>query len=255
MYISEEAFVCRMSTFIHSSFMKMPHSLFYPPARWTLSALSRGLQVNSALAIQETPVTTNGQKNSFLSVESTLESPQFKMYNSEQRKNLTVLQNERVRYNSDDTILNVAVMWDVDNIPARVMDGIMMDLANKNMYSSVRYAFGNCDLMANKKKGGENIVRDVVLRHGFRPRPTITHVAGKNTTDIEMVVSSLQLAYTEPNIHGFVLVSSDSDFTPLAIALREMGKLVMGYGQEQTVASFAAVCTDFTRVKIEKLEE
>ena len=70
-----------------------------------------------------------------------------------------------------------------------------------------------------------------------------------------MVVSSLQLAYTEPNIHGFVLVSSDSDFTPLAIALREMGKLVMGYGQEQTVASFAAVCTDFTRVKLEKLEE
>ena len=163
--------------------------------------------------------------------------------------------NECDIYNSDDTILNVAVMWDVDNIPARVMDGIMMDLANKNMYSSVRYAFGNCDLMANKKKGGENIVRDVVLRHGFRPRPTITHVAGKNTTDIEMVVSSLQLAYTEPNIHGFVLVSSDSDFTPLAIALREMGKLVMGYGQEQTVASFAAVCTDFTRVKIEKLEE
>ena len=51
-------------------------------------------------------------------------------------------------------------MWDIDNVPARVMDGIMMDLANKNMYASVRHAFGNCDLMANKKKGGENIVRD-----------------------------------------------------------------------------------------------
>ena len=74
----------------------------------------------------------------------------------------------------------------------------------------------------------------------------------KNTADIEMVVAAMEICYTQPQISGIVIVSSDSDFTPLAIHLRERGKLVLGYGKENSVSSFIDACTHWTSVDIDE---
>ena len=53
---------------------------------------------------------------------------------------------------------------------------------------------------------------------------------GKNSADIKMVVDAMELSYTKPHIDTFVLVSGDSDFSPLVSKLRENGKHIIGMG-------------------------
>ncbi|MGB0722857.1 MAG: NYN domain-containing protein [Gammaproteobacteria bacterium] len=60
----------------------------------------------------------------------------------------------------------------------------------------------------------------------------IPHVrqSGKNSADIHMVVDALDLCYTKPHVDSFVLLTGDSDFSPLVSKLRENGKIVIGVG-------------------------
>lgn len=58
------------------------------------------------------------------------------------------------------------------------------------------------------------------------------YVSGKNATDMALVIDTIELLYT--NLYdAFVIVSSDSDYTPLAIKLREAGVYVMGVGEQK----------------------
>lgn len=76
----------------------------------------------------------------------------------------------------------------------------------------------------------------------------IPHVrqSGKNSADIRMVVDALDLAYTKPHIDTFVIISGDSDFSPLVSKLRENDKLVIGVGVKQSTSDlFVANCDEF----------
>ena len=148
-------------------------------------------------------------------------------------------------------ISQVAVLWDMENVAPRYINGIVQDLAQKSLYPSIRLAFGDQEMKAVRKTSGANPYRDVCFRNAFRFRVTPVYVAGKNTADIEMVVAAMEICYTQPQISGIVIVSSDSDFTPLAIHLRERGKLVLGYGKENSVSSFIDACTHWTSVDID----
>ena len=57
-----------------------------------------------------------------------------------------------------------------------------------------------------------------------------TRQSGKNSADIRMVVDALDLCYTKDHIHTFVIISGDSDFSPLVSKLRENAKVVIGVG-------------------------
>lgn len=71
-----------------------------------------------------------------------------------------------------------------------------------------------------------------------------SYIAGKNATDFSIVIDAMDILYTG-NVDGFVLVTSDSDFTRLAIRLREAGKLVVGIGSVQTPLAFSSSCHEF----------
>ena len=76
----------------------------------------------------------------------------------------------------------------------------------------------------------------------------IPHVrqSGKNSADIRMVVDALDLCYTKPHIDAFVIISGDSDFSPLVSKLRENNKIVIGVGVKQSTSDlFVANCDDF----------
>ncbi|MEM9018016.1 MAG: NYN domain-containing protein [Verrucomicrobiota bacterium] len=76
----------------------------------------------------------------------------------------------------------------------------------------------------------------------------IPHVrqSGKNSADIRMVVDALDLAYTKPHIDTFVIISGDSDFSPLVSKLRENNKIVIGVGVKQSTSDlFVANCDEF----------
>lgn len=76
----------------------------------------------------------------------------------------------------------------------------------------------------------------------------IPHVrqSGKNSADIRMVVDALDLCYTKSHIDTFVVISGDSDFSPLVSKLRENNKLVIGVGVKQSTSDlFVATCDEF----------
>ena len=76
----------------------------------------------------------------------------------------------------------------------------------------------------------------------------IPHVrqSGKNTADIRMVVDALDLCYTKAHVNTFVIVSGDSDFSPLVSKLRENAKYVIGVGVKQSTSDLLiANCDEF----------
>ncbi|MDQ6988191.1 MAG: NYN domain-containing protein [Mariprofundaceae bacterium] len=76
----------------------------------------------------------------------------------------------------------------------------------------------------------------------------IPHVrqSGKNSADIRMVVDALDLCYTKAHVDTFVIISGDSDFSPLVSKLRENNKLVIGVGVKQSTADLlTANCDEF----------
>ncbi|MDB6146750.1 MAG: hypothetical protein JWO45_414 [Spartobacteria bacterium] len=76
----------------------------------------------------------------------------------------------------------------------------------------------------------------------------IPHVrqSGKNSADIRMVVDALDLCYTKSHVDTFVIISGDSDFSPLVSKLRENDKTVIGVGVKQSTSDlFITNCDDF----------
>jgi uncharacterized protein (TIGR00288 family) len=76
----------------------------------------------------------------------------------------------------------------------------------------------------------------------------IPHVrqSGKNSADIRMVVDALDLCYTKAHVDTFVIISGDSDFSPLVSKLRENNKLVIGVGVKNSTSDLLiANCDEF----------
>ena len=76
----------------------------------------------------------------------------------------------------------------------------------------------------------------------------IPHVrqSGKNSADIRMVVDALDLCYTKSHVDTFVIISGDSDFSPLVSKLRENNKLVIGVGVKNSTSDLLiANCDEF----------
>ena len=80
----------------------------------------------------------------------------------------------------------------------------------------------------------------------FRSKPIqqIDYVKGKNATDMALTIDAMDFLYTS-NYDIYAIVSSDSDFTPLAIKLREAGKSVIGIGKKATSEAFIQSCDNF----------
>src|SRR3954470_16333079 len=76
----------------------------------------------------------------------------------------------------------------------------------------------------------------------------IPHVrqSGKNSADIRLVVDALDLCYTKSHVNTFVIISGDSDFSPLVAKLRENAKQVIGVGVKQSTSDLLiANCDEF----------
>jgi len=71
-------------------------------------------------------------------------------------------------------------------------------------------------------------------------------VTGKNSADIRLCVDAMELSYTKEHIDTFVVVSGDSDFTPLVSKLKENGRTVIGLGMKDSTSDLlAANCDEF----------
>lgn len=90
-------------------------------------------------------------------------------------------------------------------------------------------------------------LKEVLLSNTFTVVPSLRHgVAQKNNADILLVLDALEVAYTNPLIDSFCIVSGDSDYTPLVGRLKSMGKFVLGISRSEVASKiFINACNEF----------
>lgn len=140
----------------------------------------------------------------------------------------------------------LAVLIDADNT-FKVIDVIdeLFEEISKFGDASVRRIYG--DWTQNQLSRW----KEILPKHAIQPIQQYANTKGKNATDSALIIDAMDLLYTAP-LDGFCIVSSDSDFTRLAIRFRESGKLVYGFGEEKTPQSLMAACNQFIYIEILK---
>ncbi len=88
-----------------------------------------------------------------------------------------------------------------------------------------------------------------MLDHSIQPIQQFAYTTGKNASDIAMIIQAMDLMHSG-RFYGFCLVSSDSDFTPLAMRLREQALRVYGFGEKKTPKPFVESCDKFTYIEL-----
>ena len=138
--------------------------------------------------------------------------------------------------------LRLAVLIDGDNAPRDCLKSIMEEIA---IYGTpmIKRIYG--DWAAH----GLMSWKTTLLENAVTPKQQFAYTTGKNATDSAMIIDAMDILYTDKT-DGFVLVSSDSDFTPLAIRLRESGMYVIGIGEQKTPQAFVQACDKFIRIEV-----
>ena len=118
----------------------------------------------------------------------------------------------------DPSAQRLAVLIDADNAPANMAQALFVEIARYGM-ASVKRIYGD---WSKPHLAGW---RDVVLRYALEPVQQFAYTKGKDATDMQLIINAMDLLH-EGHLQGFCLVSSDSDFTPLAQRIRASGLLV-----------------------------
>lgn len=141
------------------------------------------------------------------------------------------------RIESEEPVRRLAVLIDADNAQAAVIEGLLAEIARFGV-ASVKRIYGDftSPTSASWKK--------VLQRFAIKPVQQFAYTSGKNATDSALIIEAMDLLYTQ-RFDGFCLVTSDSDFTGLALRLREAGLMVLGFGEQKTPEAFRSACDRF----------
>lgn len=131
----------------------------------------------------------------------------------------------------------LALLVDGDNVSAKVITGVLAEIA-KHGTASVRRIYGDWT------QPNLGPWKRCLLEHSIQPVQQFAYTTGKNATDGAMIIDAMDLLYTG-RFDGFCLVSSDSDFTRLAVRIREQGLIVYGFGEGKTPRPFISACDKF----------
>ena len=134
--------------------------------------------------------------------------------------------------------LRIALLIDAENVPAKYANTIMAELSEFG-FATYRRVYGNNEVW--KVKGW----REAMRTHALAPAYQENNSKGKSATDSAMIIDAMDILHTG-DVDAFCIVSSDGDFTKLAIRLREGGKMVIGMGEvNNSTFALAAACREF----------
>ena len=141
-----------------------------------------------------------------------------------------------------ENTLRLAVLIDADNAPRTAMKAVMAEIP---VYGTptVKRIYGD---WTTPNMG---TWKPILLENAITPIQQYSYTTGKNATDSAMIIDAMDLLYNN-DCEGFVLVSSDSDFTRLATRLREAGKKVIGMGERKTPEPFIVACDKFIYIEV-----
>ncbi len=144
----------------------------------------------------------------------------------------------------------IAVLIDAENVSKKYIKLIMDEVSDYGIatYKRIYGDFTNPSVMA-----WQDALRDFALTPVFQ----FNYTKGKNASDSALIIDAMDILYSG-KVNGFCLVTSDSDFTKLAIRLREAGMIVIGMGEQKTPNSLVSACETFKFLDLlyqESLEE
>ncbi|RYD73287.1 MAG: NYN domain-containing protein, partial [Verrucomicrobiaceae bacterium] len=131
----------------------------------------------------------------------------------------------------------IALLIDADNVSHAKIATILAELSRYGT-ANIRRAYG--DWASAGLKGW----KDKLHAFAIRPIQQFSYSAGKNATDIALVIDAMELLYTQ-KLDAFCIASSDADFTPLVMQLKANGHDVYGFGERKTPEPFVNACTTF----------
>ena len=135
---------------------------------------------------------------------------------------------------------NIALLIDADNASPEHLDEVLLVLGELGAIN-VRRAYGNWAKTSLKGWGNLTGIHSIV------PMQQFDVAKGKSATDMRMTIDAMDLLY-RGHVDGFGIMSSDSDFMPLAMRIRQEGVPVYGFGTAKTPDSFKQACTRFIDV-------
>lgn len=153
---------------------------------------------------------------------------------------------------SEEPTLRLAVLIDADNAQAAVIDGLLKEIASLGE-ATVKRIYGDFTSPASSQW------KKVLNKYAIKPVQQFAYTTGKNATDSTLIIDAMDLLYTR-RFDGFCLVSSDSDFTGLALRIREEGLTVIGFGEQKTPDAFRNAChkfifTEYLRPVVQQIEK
>ena len=141
----------------------------------------------------------------------------------------------------------LAVLIDADNSSLNSIQFVLEEVAKYGI-ASVKRVYGDWSTDTLKNW------RDILLPHAITPVQQFAYTKGKDATDMILIIDATDLLYSNA-LDGFCIVSSDSDFTPLASRIRESGLTVFGFGRNKTPEAFVKACDKFIYVENLEAEE
>lgn len=139
-----------------------------------------------------------------------------------------------------DDRMRIALLIDADNASVSTLEYVLGEIADLGV-ANIRRAYGDW--------GSSHLQRwrSALLDNAIQPMQQIAYVSKGNASDMAMVVDAMDLLYSG-RFDAFALMSSDSDFTPLAMRLRAASMQVYGFGKANTSNAFKAACSTFFHV-------
>jgi uncharacterized LabA/DUF88 family protein len=143
---------------------------------------------------------------------------------------------------SEEPAQKLAVLIDADNAQASIIEALLTEIANYGE-ATVKRIYGDFTAPTSAQWKKE------LHKHAIKPVQQFAYTTGKNATDSTLIIDAMDLLYTR-RFDGFCLVSSDSDFTGLALRLREEGLMVFGFGEQKTPEPFRNACHKFVFTEV-----
>src|SRR3954470_4232137 len=143
--------------------------------------------------------------------------------------------------------LRLAVLIDADNVPYHGIREMLEEITKYGIPTFKR-------IYADWTKPTVSGWKAVLLENAITPIQQYSYTTGKNASDSAMIIDAMDILYSG-KVDGFCIVSSDSDFTRLAIRLREAGMKVIGIGEKKTLKPFITACDKFIYIEILTSEE
>ena len=138
--------------------------------------------------------------------------------------------------------LRLAVLIDAENVPSANIKEMMEEIAKYGTPTFKR-------IYADWTKPHVTRWKHLLLENAITPIQQYSYTQGKNASDSAMIIDAMDILYTG-RVDGFCIISSDSDFTRLALRLREAGMKIIGMGERKTPEPFIVACDKFIYIEI-----